>query len=432
MLEGFKKSEFSRNVLTLFTGSALSQAIPFIALPFLQKYFFTPADFGILAIFISFCELFTNISCLKLEYGIVLQKRLKDSINLAFGAIRISWIISFISFILVLIFKKDIAIHFNEPNIENYLFLLPIYILFVGFNDVLSYWFNRKKGFKNISNSKVIQTSSAESIKFSSGLLNFNFSGLLIGRVMGIGLSSLFLLFKFLKEDKSGLKLISRKHSNKTVKKNKKYVLFTTPSVFIGSLINATYLNLFLYYFGKETVGMIGVSMTYLAAGLGVISVSFSQVFYSKVAETKTKNELLKMYKRFAKNLSLVALLPILFVYLIPTNWVVYLLGDTWSELMGIARIMVLWLGVWFVSSSLSFIYLRLGKQKQMLFFDFIHLGLIILGFYTAYFFNPTVNSALWGFTIAQVVFYLFVIYIAIRFIKKSVDEDPIQKICMS
>lgn len=420
MFDTLKKSEFGRNVLILFTGSALSQALPFIALPILQKYFFSPSDFGILAVFISFCELFTNISCLKLEYGIVLQKKVQDAINLALGALKISWLMAILGLVFVYLFKAKLASHFNEPRIENYLFLLPIYILFVSLNDILSYWFNREKKFRYISNSKIMQTSTMEATKIMSGFLKFNFSGLLIGRVIGFGFSSIFLIFKFIKKDFHLLKHFSRKESNQMITKNKKFILFTTPSVFIGSLINAAYLNLFLHYFGKETVGMIGVSMTYLSAGLGLISVSFSQVFYSKIAEIQSKEQMLAIYKRFAKNLGLISLVPLLFVYLIPTSLVVFILGESWTELIIIARIMVLWLCVWFVSSSLSFIYMRLGKQKQMLLFDVLHLLIVIISFFVAYFIQPTLISTLWGFTIAQIVFYLFVIYIAIHFIKRA------------
>lgn len=423
MFEALKKSDFFKNVLVLFTGSALAQVIPFLTLPILQKYFFSPSDFGILAVFISFCELFANISCLKLEFGIVIQKRIKDAINIAYGALRVSWVMSLLGLAVVLFFKDKIALYLEEPRIENYLFLLPLYILFLGINNILAYWFNRKKNFHIISNTKVIQTSSGESIKLLSGLLRFNFLGLLLGRVIGIGVSSLYLIIKFLKYDKRSLRLLNRKHSNKMIRRNKKFILFTTPSVFIANLINVTYLNLFLQHFGKETVGMIGVSMSYLSAGLGIMSISFSQVFYSKLSETKSKDAILTMYKRFAKNLALVALIPLMLVYLIPTSIVVNLLGENWSSLIIIARIMVVWLSVWFVSSSLSFIYMRLGKQRQMLIYDILHVILIIIGFYTGYFAKQSLESALWGFTIAQVIFYLFVIYIAIRFIK-NVDEE--------
>lgn len=425
MIQRIKESDFIRNIFVLFSGSLLSQLIPFIALPFLQKYFYSPADFGLLAIFISFCELFANVATCKLEYGIVIQRRIKNAINLLYGAVRVMLLVMVVSAVIALIFKKQLAQYFGEPRLESYMFLLPLYVIVFSLSEIASYWFNRKKAFKIISLSKVIQTSSSESIKFIAGFFHFGPLGLIIGRVSGFVFANVYYLRMFFKKDRKTLQLINRKHSNQMVKENNKFIFFTTPSVFIGNLINVVYLQLFLVYFGEDIVGMIGVSMTYLSAGFGVVAISFSQVFYSKVAETKSKEKLLEMYKRFAKNLMLVALVPILVVYLIPASWVAQLLGEKWLYLMDIARIMVLWLAVWFVSSSLSFIYMRLRKQQVMMIYDFIHLLLIVTGFFAGYWSNLTLNGALWGFTIAQMIFYLFVIYIAIHFIKRT-DESKL------
>jgi lipopolysaccharide exporter len=425
MIQRIRESDFIRNIFVLFSGSLLSQVIPFIALPFLQKYFYTPADFGLLAIFISFCELFANVATCKLEYGIVIQSRMKNAINILYGAIRVMLLMMVISAVIALIFKRELANYFGEPRLENYMILLPVYVLVFSLSEIGSYWFNRKKSFKIISFSKIIQTSSSESIKFIAGFLNFGPIGLIIGRVSGFFFANLYYLRIFFKRDRKTLSLISKKQSNQMIQENRKFIFFTTPSVFIGNLINVVYLQLFLIYFGEDIVGMIGVSMTYLSAGFGVVAISFSQVFYSKVAETKSKERLLEMYKRFAKNLMLLAFVPIVLVYAIPASWVAQLLGDKWLHLMDIARIMVLWLAVWFVSSSLSFIYMRLRKQQVMMIYDFIHLILIVIGFFAGYWIKMSLNSALWGFTIAQIVFYSFVIYIAIYFIKRT-DESKL------
>jgi len=425
MIRRIKESDFIRNIFVLFSGSLLSQLIPFIALPLLQKFFYSPADFGLLAIFISFCELFANVATCKLEYGIVIQSRVKNAINLLYGAIRVMLIMMVISAVIALIFKRELALYFKEPKLESYMFLLPVYVIVFSLTEIASYWFNRKKNFTIISLSKIIQTSSSESVKFIAGFLHFGPLGLIIGRVAGFLFANLYYLRMFFKKDRKALQLINKKYSNEMVRENRKFIFFTTPSVFIGNLINVVYLQLFLAYFGEDIVGMIGVSMTYLSAGFGVVAISFSQVFYSKVAETKSKEKLLDMYKRFARNLMLIAFVPIILVYAIPASWVARLLGDEWLQLMDIARIMVLWLAVWFVSSSLSFIYMRLRKQQVMMIYDFIHLLLIIIGFFAGYWWKMDLKGALWGFTISQIVFYSFVIYIAIYFIKQT-DESKL------
>ena len=420
MLTKLKESEFTRNVLTLLTGSFFAQLIPFLVLPLLQKYFYSPADFGMFAVFISFFELFSVIACLKLELGIVLQKSVRKAINLAYSALQVSWVIAMITLLVVLFFKKQIALRLGVSELENYLFLIPFYVLFAGYNDVLTFWFNRKKAFKTLAFTKTIQSVSAETVKIGTGFLKFDFFGLLLGRVLGLFSVSIYLTRRFIKKDRKALRLIRKKEQKESILKNKDFILYTTPSVVLGSLINVVYIHLFLHYFGQEIVGQIGISMTYLFAGYGVISISFSQVFYSKLLETTGRKNILNMYLRFARNLALLACGPVFILYLLPVKYVVYFLGESWSELLPIARIMVIWLAVWFVSSSLSFIYMRLGKQKTMLFYDVLHLILIVIGFYTAIHFEMNFKAALWGFSIAQVVFYLIVISVAIYFIKRS------------
>jgi len=422
MLQEIKNSAFAKNVIVLFTGSLAAQIIPFLALPILQKYYFTPADFGLLVLFISFFELFSKVSTLKLEYGIVLQSRTRDAINLAAGALKIALVAASIAAVLMFFMHPMLGAYYDIQELSYYFMLLPIYIIISAFTDTANYWFNRKKKFSAIAYAKVVQTSSAESAKLLFGVLKFSFAGLLIGRILGFTMASFYYIFRFIKHERRALQLINSKDTKRLIVENKKFIYFTTPSVFIGSLHNLTYLNLFQYYYGEEIVGNIGVSMLYLGTGFGVISLSFSQVFYSKLADITNKQQMLQVYKRFAKNLTAVALLPIAFVYLIPESIVVSLLGDAWSELLGIARIMVLWLSVWFVSSSLSFIYIRLGRQKQMVLFDILHLVLTPLGFFVGRAFDEGLTGSLLGFSISQIIFYVLTISLAIRYIKKAKD----------
>lgn len=425
MIQRIRESDFIRNILVLFSGSLLSQLIPFFVLPILQKYFYSPADFGLLAVFISFSELFSSVASGKLEYGIVLQHRERNAINLFFGALKIILLVTVISSILVLVFRDVISDYLGEPRLNQYLFLLPVYIIFFSITDLFSYWNNRKRRFKVISWAKLVQTGTSESVKLLAGVMNLGVFGLIMGRLSGFIGSVVYYVRGFLKRDSRSLKLLNNQISKETVRENKKFLLFTTPSVFLGNLINVVYLQLFLVYFGEKMVGVIGVSMTYLSAGFGVVAISFSQVFYSRLAETKSKEDLLRMYIRFAKNLALIALIPVAIVYLIPGSFVANLLGEQWIELMPIARIMVVWLAAWFVSSSLSFIFIRLQKQQALLYYDVLHLVVIVSGFFIGRSFSNEVESALWGFSIARFVFYVFVIGVAIRMIKQA-DESTL------
>jgi len=103
-----------------------------------------------------------------------------------------------------------------------------------------------------------------------------------------------------------------------------------------------------------------------------------------------------------------------------PASWVVGVLGPEWNDLIVYCRVISVWLGVWFVSSSLSFIYLRLQRQREMLLFDAAHVVIVYAGFHIGKAMGGDALSALWGFTAAQVLSYLIAILLALTFIKIS------------
>ena len=61
-------------------------------------------------------------------------------------------------------------------------------------------------------------------------------------------------------------------------------------------------------------------------------------------------------------------------------SWIVTsVLGEKWVGLMHIIKIISPWMAIMFLASSLSFIFIRLGKQREIFFFDVFHLVLILI-----------------------------------------------------
>ena len=75
------KSEFTRNVLTLMTGTTIAQAIPIAISPILTRLY-TPKDFGVLALFVAITSIFGSIANGRYELAIMLPKKDEDAINI--------------------------------------------------------------------------------------------------------------------------------------------------------------------------------------------------------------------------------------------------------------------------------------------------------------------------------------------------------------
>ena len=83
------KSEFSRNVLTLMTGTTIAQAIPIAISPILTRIY-TPEEFGVFALYLSIIMLFSSLVAGKYELSILIPKHDKNAKNLVLLSISIS------------------------------------------------------------------------------------------------------------------------------------------------------------------------------------------------------------------------------------------------------------------------------------------------------------------------------------------------------
>jgi len=129
----FPHSEFSRNVLTLMTGTTIAQAIPIAISPILTRIY-TPEDFGVFAL-----------------------------------SIIISFFISLITLIIVFVFNIQITNLLGNKEISNWLYFIPITVLLTGVYQSFNYWSNRKK--QNIGFYTVIKN-----IKYIRGSINDTYS----------------------------------------------------------------------------------------------------------------------------------------------------------------------------------------------------------------------------------------------------------------
>ena len=410
------KSRFSKNVMILTMGTAISQLIPFIVLPILQTYYYGPSDFALLASFVYFSEMIGVMSTFKLEYAIVVQKDEKKAYDVASASLKMVYIMTGFSFLLALVFSQFNIIP-GLYALGNLIFLLPLVVLCMGIIQTASYWYNRKQEYKKIANGKVLQTTSSESGKLIFGVAGINFSGLIFGRMLGYISNAIFQGWSFFTDLKKWQS--SATDFKKTVKENYMYIVYATPSVFIGGLITFLCIELFTDHYNMAEAGMVSVAITYVSAGLGMVAGSIGQVFYATIAAIHDRKTLMNLYLKFARNLFVMSAFITALFWVLPEEWVVGVLGYEWNDLMDYCRIISLWFGVWFIASSLSFIYMRLNKQGFMLIMDFIHLGMVIVGFFIGKAQGEVIH-ALWGITIAQVLYYSFAIILALYFIRSS------------
>ncbi len=326
------KSEFSRNVLTLMTGTTIAQAIPIAISPILTRIY-TPEDFGVFALYMSVASIISVVATGRYELAIMLPKKDEDAVNIVALSIMISFFVSFIAFLIVYIFNAQITSLLGNQDISNWLYFIPVTVLLTGIHQSFNYWSNREKQYKRLAANRVIRSGTTAVTNLGMGFGGFGSSGLILGGVMGQSIATTILGKMIWKEDKSRLSQINKMKIFALSKKYIKFPKFDMPS----SVIYTVYSNMAVIFFSKffetSVSGFYFFANRIIKTPFGFFISAFSDVFYQKLSKTTDYKEIAKEINHFSIKLFKITIIPFLLIIYSSYFYVEFLFGKEWKEL---------------------------------------------------------------------------------------------------
>ncbi len=366
------QSEFLKNVITLMSGTAIAQAIPVLISPILSRLY-TPEDFGVLALFMSIAAVISVIATGRYELAIMLPKKKRDAYNVLALSLLFTFIVSVFTFILVVIFKKPVAIFFEEPGIEPWLYFLPIVVLFAGMYQAFNYWSTRHKTFKRNATGRVSQSTVMSATNIGMGVAKAGSSGLILGYILGQVVAALVLGWQTLIHLKEIRKEITRKEIIENAKKYKNFLKINTPHAFLDSLQNNGIIYLIMFFFSKLILGSYSFAFRVLKAPVGLIGNAIYQVFYQKATEAlKNGQQIQPMVRRIYRNLFLIGFPVFFLLFLFARPVFAFVFGEEWKISGEIAQILMPWLFLNFIANPVSCIAIIMNKQREAMFITFV------------------------------------------------------------
>jgi len=365
----FVKSEFTRNVLTLMTGTTIAQAIPIAISPILTRIY-TPEDFGVFALFVSITSILGSIANGRYELAIMLPKKDEDAINIVALGIIITVIFSFLVFLVILIFHNQIVNVLNNKEISTWLYFIPLVVLLTGLYNVLNYWNNRKKYYKELANSLIIKSIVLAIVQLSIGFIKQGAGGLVIGQILSNMFANIFLLKKLTK-----YKLLIFKISKiKMIALAKRYKDFPKFSMWSG-LFNIASIQIPILiltaFFSTTIVGFYALSHRFISMPMSFIGSSIGQVFYQKSAEVKNdKQRLSELTFNTYKKLFLIGIVPFSIITVFGDYLFAFVFGNDWVIAGEYAQVLAIWILFVFITSPLTTLFSTLEKQKKALYFN--------------------------------------------------------------
>lgn len=368
------KSEFTRNVLTLMTGSTIAQAIPIAISPILTRIY-TPEDFGILALYMSIATFISTISTGKYELAIMLPTKESDALNIMVLSILITFFTSLFSLLIVILFNAQITNLLGNKEVSKLLYLIPISVMIFGIYQTLNYWNNRKKRFKILAINRVVQASGSSGLNLSFGFLGLGGGGLIISGMIAQFIGTSFFGKVIWKMDKKYFQYINKIKILAMLKKYKKFPFITLPNSIIDNFRLSGISLLIAKFFTTAILGQFSLAWRMVQMPMNLIGGAISQVFFQKLSSSD-KKDLNKIVSQFIVKAALVSAPLFIVLYLFSVDIFQFVFGEKWKLAGEVASTMSLWLFLNFISSPLSTIYLILNKQEIMIIFSIFYMSI--------------------------------------------------------
>jgi O-antigen/teichoic acid export membrane protein len=418
-LFSFLKKEFVKNVLTLITGSAISQVVIYASILLLTRLF-SPELFGVYILFSSATLILKPLATLQYEFAIVLPKKNEDAINLLGFSIFVLCCYCLILFVIIIFFNEGISNFFNITELSNFIYLLPLNVFLFGCVSVFDYWNNRTNKFKNISKGLIVKSTVMSATQVATGFSSLKSFGLIPGMLLGQFLQLLFLIKVSAKLLGDLIKEISLKKMFLLAKKYKDIPIFNTIINLTNNLSNELPVLLITKYFGLESSGIYGLAIKFTRAPIGIFQQSIGQVFYNKATNVYNNDgDLYTLVMKTAKNLLLISIFVFIPLFII-SFYLDIIFGENWSDVGLYSRILIPWLFFAFLSNPISSLIMILNRQKTIVIYDAFLLIFRFLALFLGYYFYKNIVISLMLFSAVGIFFNILIFIYLLKTSKEN------------
>jgi O-antigen/teichoic acid export membrane protein len=363
-----QKSTFTFDVLKIVLGTTIAQMLSIIAAPILTRLY-TPQDFGVFALFVSFSGILGAIACLRYEYAIMLPETEGEAANLLIISIILACSISLISFFVFWLGRQFIAEWLQIESISSYLWLIASSVLVTGVFQALNYWNSRTKNFAQLSIAKIVGSVVTTAFMLGLGFAGHGTSGVMIGSsIVGQVVTTIILGIQIYREHaKLFRESICLQGMTTTIKRYRKFLYYDTWS----TLLNVTSWQLPIFmlslFFSSKVVGFYSLGYRILQMPMSLIGNAIAQVFFQRAVSAKAKGTLNSLVEQVFRQLVTLSLFPLLVLCLVGKDLFFVIFGPNWIESGIYVQILSIWAFFWFISSPLSILFSSIEKQEYML-----------------------------------------------------------------
>ena len=298
-----------RGTLTLAGCTTLGAGLLVAVAPVLT-HLFTPATFGIVAVYTSIVSIAAPVVSLRYDLAILLPEDDNDAANILILSLLLLLPICAFLGVLTWFWSRQIAAWLNAAQLAPYLWLAPVGILGAGMYQALSSWALRKEEYGKIARTRLGQNGGMAVTQIGLGtFLSGDPVAMLIGDLVSrYGGVTMLLRYAWpwLKA-----RTISFRLMRESAKRYAKFPLYSTPASLLTAVEIQIPTILLSRYFGPSIVGWYALTYRVLRAPTTVLGQAAAQSLFANAARVSRDRERLQQLTERAAIVLMAVGLPI-------------------------------------------------------------------------------------------------------------------------
>ena len=412
-----------RNFVKLFSANVVAQVIGLLVYPILTRIY-APEDFGLLNLFLSIGGIFTLLSVAEYQYAIVLPKQDRE----AASVFHIGFLLLLLSTIIVAIsalFSSQISTLFDSPQLSSFYWLMPVYVFCMGLWNLLNYWYIRQKKFSDVSTYQISQSVLSAGGKIGLGYAGVLQGGMILSTVIAPMVALVCTVVANIKKGIQPLFRFSWQDIRTQTVSYRNFPLFVMPRSLMNVVGGNLPILLLTPYFGLAEIGFFSMAITLTFRPINIVCSSIYQVLYQHISErVNDGGSIFRLLFNYLWKMGVLVLLGFVGLYFMLPKLVVWFLGTDWVMVSDYVRIMLPWLFMVMLNTSVSFLPDVFKRQHIYLVFEIVYVVLRLAALCVGVWMQSIYYAILWFSVVGAIVLLIELVWFMLMVNRYEVERQ--------
>lgn len=410
------KSEFSRHALTLTIGTTIAQAIPIAISPILTRLF-TPADFGVFALFGALAAFLGAAATGRYELAVMLPESEDDADSLVILSVLVAAALGLVMLLAVLVWRDDIARLLGHPEISSWLFIVPVSVVLTGTYSALNYWLNRRKGYRQMSMNRVLQTGISGTLQIGGGTAGWGAGGLIVGQFVAQLFTTSQLVVGFWNTRRTAPRANLLAKTPELAARYRHHPLHLLPALWIGVAALQVPVFAVASIFGAASTGLFSLANRVVLLPTQLIANALGDVYRQRASVAyRERGEFRGLFLKTLGYSAALAAPPLLVIFAVAPDLFSWLFGEPWRVAGEYARTLTVAAFFQFVFTPVDKGALIVGATGYIALWHVVRFTALLGAALASYFLHRTIGEFLALYVVASSAAYVLEGWMEFRF----------------